>query len=120
LFQSESSLLLEHIFIAFATNLGDLYAKHVHNKIVQNGFKWVVPVKVIKFIPKSQEFPTNDRVILEVYLPDIEICDRVFEVAKCAHINDDIYHIVHPWQNEYKFNYSNIDMKKLTSMLGVS
>jgi hypothetical protein len=90
-------------FIFSSTNLGDLYAKHVHNKIVQNGFKWVVPVKVIKFIPKSQEFPENDRVILEVYLPNIQICDRVFELAKCGHIKDDIYHIVHPYDDIYVF-----------------
>jgi hypothetical protein len=87
-------------FIFNYTNIGEIYQKH-NNEIlswreISQKFKYVVSAKLIKIIPKSPEYDMNDRIIIEVYLPDIKINDRAFEINRCGEIKKDVYHIMIP------------------------
>ena len=59
--------------------------------------RYIIPAKIIKIIPKSQSFDLNERVVLEVSLPDIKIHDRVFETMRCKELGNDVYRVILPY-----------------------
>jgi transcriptional regulator of met regulon len=93
-------------FIFSCTSIGNIYYEHIAPYIerlpfdmvhsIRTGFTYTLPVTVVDIIGYDT---TNKMVVLKVYLPNIEICERAFHMFTCKKLEeDDWYYIKVPYE----------------------